>query len=49
MGTIQKGILGGFSGKVGSVIGGNWKGIDYMRSVANKRSFIPSQKQLEQQ
>ena len=33
MGTISKGILGGFSGKVGTVIGGNWKGIDYMRSI----------------
>jgi Family of unknown function (DUF6266) len=49
MATIEKGILGGFSGKVGTVIGGNWKGIDYMRSQANKRSFTPSQKQLEQQ
>jgi len=49
MATIEKGILGGFSGKVGTVIGGNWKGIDYMRSKANKRSFTPSQKQLEQQ
>ena len=49
MATFEKGILGGFSGKVGTVIGGNWKGIDYMRSKANKRTFIPSQKQLEQQ
>jgi hypothetical protein len=49
MATFEKGILGGFSGKVGTVIGGNWKGIDYMRSKSNKRSFIPSQKQLEQQ
>ncbi len=49
MGTIQKGILGGFSGKVGTVVGGTWKGIDYMRSKANKRTFVPSQKQLEQQ
>lgn|SRR5487761_2736090 len=49
MATFEKGILGGFSGKVGTVIGSNWKGIDYMRSKANKRSFIPSQKQLEQQ
>ena len=42
MGTINQGILGGFSGKVGNVIGGNWKGIDYMRikpaSVANPRT-----------
>jgi len=49
MGTIQKGILGGFSGKVGTVIGGTWKGIDYMRSKANRRKFTPTQKQLEQQ
>lgn len=42
MGVINQGILGGFSGKVGNVIGGNWKGIDYMRikpaSVANPRT-----------
>ena len=49
MGTINKGILGGFSGKVGTVVGGSWKGIDYMRSKSNKRNFEPSQKQLEQQ
>lgn len=49
MGTIEKGILGGFSGKVGTVIGGTWKGIDYMRSKSSRRNFKPSQKQLEQQ
>lgn len=38
MATIKKGILGGFSGKVGTVIGGNWKGIDYMRSLPKKSS-----------
>ena len=31
MGTIKKGILGGFSGKVGTVVGASWKGISYMR------------------
>lgn len=49
MGTISKGILGGFSGKVGNVVGGNWKGIDYMRSKASRRNFKPTQPQLEQQ
>jgi len=49
MATFEKGILGGFSGKVGTIIGGNWKGIDYMRSKSAKRTFVPSQKQLEQQ
>lgn len=42
MGKISQGILGGFSGKVGNVIGGNWKGIDYMRvraaSISNPQS-----------
>lgn len=33
MGRIKKGILGGFSGKVGTVVGASWKGIDYMRSL----------------
>jgi hypothetical protein len=32
MARISKGILGGFAGTVGTVIGGNWKGIDYIRS-----------------
>lgn len=31
MGIITGGILGGFSGKVGAVVGANWKGIDYMK------------------
>jgi len=30
-GVINQGILGGFSGKVGPVVGGKWKDIDYMR------------------
>jgi len=36
MGTIKKGILGGFSGKVGTVVGSSWKGITYMRSLPTK-------------
>ncbi len=42
MGVITSGILGGFSGKVGPVVGGSWKGISYMRqlpaSVANPQT-----------
>lgn len=34
MGTIRKGILGGFKGKVGTVVGSSWKGIAYMRGQA---------------
>lgn len=33
MATNEQGILGGFSGKVGTVIGGNWNGIDFMRRI----------------
>ena len=36
MGTIKKGIMGGFSGKVGNVVGASWKGIDYIRSLPSK-------------
>ena len=49
MGTFVKGILGGFSGTVGTVVGGNWKGIDYMRSQSAKRSGSFTQAQLQQQ
>lgn len=42
MGIIKRGALGGFSGKVGPVVGGAWKGIEYMRakptSVSNPKS-----------
>lgn len=48
MAVISKGILGGIAGKVGNVVGGNWKGIDYLRSkpasVANPKTL----KQLTQ-
>ena len=35
MGTIKQGILGGFSGKVGYVIGSSWKGILSQLQVVN--------------
>lgn len=38
MATYNKGILGGFSGQVGNVVGSSWKGIDYMRSKPNQVS-----------
>ena len=47
MGTIKIGILGGFSGKVGTVIGATWKGIDYMRSRATSVSNPNTPAQLE--
>jgi hypothetical protein len=36
MGVIQKGILGGFSGKVGTVVGASWRGKDVIRSLPKK-------------
>ncbi|MCL2413318.1 MAG: DUF6266 family protein [Bacteroidales bacterium] len=33
MGRIKKGILGGISGKVGTVVGANWKTTSYIRSL----------------
>ena len=47
MGTIKNGILGGFSGKVGTVIGGTWKGISYMRSIAPSVSNPRTPAQVE--
>lgn len=33
MAKLRQGILGGISGKVGSVVGGDWKGIPYIRTM----------------
>ena len=42
MGKIKQGILGGFRGKVGTVIGASWNGVSYMKgrpqSVRNPRT-----------
>jgi hypothetical protein len=45
MGTIKKGILGGFNGKVGTVVGAKWKQTAYMRSLAQnvKNPRTPAQ------
>lgn len=48
MGQIKQGILGGFSGKVGTVIGSNWKGISYMRAIAPNVKDARTAKQLAQ-
>ena len=49
MATLNKGILGGFSGKVGPVVGANWRGMDVIRSRPKSSKRTPSEKQLEQQ
>lgn len=42
MARINQGILGGLSGKIANIVGGSWKGINYIRSlpvsVANPRT-----------
>ena len=48
MGIIKQGILGGFSGKVGTVIGGSWRGISYMRSHALKIKNPRTEAQVSQ-
>ncbi|HJJ66239.1 MAG TPA: DUF6266 family protein [Methanocorpusculum sp.] len=48
MGTIKQGILGGFSGKVGTVIGSSWKDISYMRGRAQSVKNPRTEGQVEQ-
>jgi len=48
MSTFNQGILGPFSGKVGTVIGGSWKGISYMRGIAASVSNPRTPAQLNQ-
>ena len=48
MGTYNKGILGPFSGKVGTVIGVSWRGMDIMRSLPKKGNHTPTAIQLLQ-
>ena len=45
-----KGILGGFSGKVGTVVGSTWRGISYMRSLPTRsKNRKPTEEQEVQQ
>jgi hypothetical protein len=48
MARINQGISGGFSGKVGTVTGANWNGIDYMRSNESVSKDSKSTAQLNQ-
>ena len=45
MGKIQIGILGGFQGKVGTVIGSTWRGEDIIRAKPRKRADNPTEQQ----
>ncbi|WP_449387135.1 DUF6266 family protein [Chryseobacterium lineare] len=49
MARITKGILGGFSGKVGTIVGANWRGQDIIRSIPKPSNRPPSEKQQLQQ
>jgi hypothetical protein len=42
MATYNKGILGQFNGKVGTVIGSSWKGISYIKSLPKKSGKEPT-------
>lgn len=46
MGKLEDGILGGFSGKVGTVVGARWRNQDILRTkpVFKKRRFSEAQK-----
>lgn len=48
MGKIQIGILGGFQGKVGTVVGSTWRGEDIIRALPKKRADNPSELQKTQ-
>jgi len=48
MAKFEKGILGGFSGKIGPVIGLNWRGKDVMRSRPRKSNRPATDAQTEQ-
>jgi len=45
MAIYVKGALGSFSGKLGNVVGSNWRSIDYMRSLPrpSKKAATPEQ------
>jgi hypothetical protein len=48
MATINQGVMGGFSGTVGTVVGGKWNGKDYMRGRQTGHTDAKSMAQLDQ-
>jgi hypothetical protein len=49
MAKFEVGVLGNFEGKVGTVVGAKWKGIEYMRHKGRKSKKPFTESQLEQQ
>ena len=45
MGKIETGILGGFQGKVGTVIGSTWRGESIMRALPKTAAKAPTESQ----
>ena len=45
MARVKGGVNGSFSGKVGTVVGSSWNGVEYIRSLPRKRSssFTPNE------
>jgi len=48
MARFIKGIHGSYQGKVGSIVGASWRGIDYVRSLPKKSSKAASEDQMAQ-
>lgn len=48
MATYDKGILGAFTGTVGTVVGANWRGKNIMRSRPKKTNRAPTEAQMLQ-
>ena len=48
MATYNKGILEGFFGKVGNVVGARWRGKNIMRSLPQRGNYTPTELQLLQ-
>lgn len=48
MGTLKNGLFGGFSGKVGNVVGAKWRDIEYIRSLPTKLNDPKSRRQVKQ-
>lgn len=48
MGTIKEGFLGGFSGKVGNVVGATWKDVHYIRSLPVNAKDPKTKEQVKQ-
>jgi len=49
MAKFQNGVLGSFDGKVGTIVGAKWKGVEYIRHKGRKSKKPFTEAQLEHQ